>query len=422
MIIPLGHEEQLARRWPWVSVVIILLSFLGWAFLRTPMAEGELRVAQAQARARAFAQVHSYTNPGPCRALTDPKLMGGGGYDAHNSFLSDFPKPGVVSAGQADDQASADERAAAAEAELTRLCRAYDQELSESVKHQLGYVPGRSSWVSLITYQFVDDGFLHLIFGMWFLWLAGAVLEDGWGRLVYPAFYVSGGICAAIFYKLAEPQTPVPLLGASGGVAAAVGAFLVRHPKAESRMLIWIRYRPRFISAPAYVMVGLWLGIELIGAMFFSLVESNAGSWAQFVGFGFGMLFAAGMRWTGAEKRLDDAIERRVLEPEELTAARVAAQNAAHTAPPSVSVQLPIPAPRRSAEPRPPAPSATGQPARQPLAYPAAQLPERPAAQPTAWPTAPSAPPPPARRAGPAGPAGELPPSLRDLPNPIKKS
>src|SRR5690606_24488051 len=174
------------------------------------------------------------------------------------------------------------------------------------------------------------------------------VVEDGWGRVVYPLFYISGGICAAIFYKLAEPQTPVPLLGASGGVAAAVGAFLVRHPKAESRMLIWIRYRPRVISAPAYVMVGLWLGIELIGAMFFSLVESNAGSWAQFVGFGFGMLFAAGMRWTGVEKRLDDKIARRVLEPEEL--AQGIATSTTPAAPLRVSAQLPIPVPTQGAQ------------------------------------------------------------------------
>ncbi len=317
MIIPLGHADQFARRWPWVSLGIILLSFFGWALLRTPMEAGELRVAVAQNSAVSFARAHPQTQVGACRALSDAKVTAGEVFVAPGVSLP-VDLAGVRGLGQGPNSAlagDAADQAAADQATLARLCAAYEQQRGDSPKHRLGYVPGRSSWLTLISYQFVDDSFLHLVFGMWFLWLAGAVLEDGWGRVVYPLFYISGGICAAIFYKVAEPQSGVPLLGASGGVAAAVGAFLVRHPKAESRMLIWFRLRPRVITAPAFVMVGLWLGVELIGAMFYSLVESNAGAWAQFIGFGFGMLFAAGMRWTGAEKRLDAAIEQRAVEP-----------------------------------------------------------------------------------------------------------
>src|SRR5260370_17072254 len=74
---------------------------------------------------------------------------------------------------------------------------------------------------------------------MWFLWLAGAILEDTWGRVMYPIFYFVSGAMALQFYAWASPGSIVPTLGASGAVAALMGAFLVRYPKTKIEML-WL--------------------------------------------------------------------------------------------------------------------------------------------------------------------------------------
>src|SRR5215470_1659839 len=99
---------------------------------------------------------------------------------------------------------------------------------------------------------------LHLIGNMWFLWLAGFVLEDAWGRVVYSIFYLIAGALALQFYAWTNPESFRPLIGASGAVAGLMGAFLVRFPTMKIEMawalLPGIRYR---FKAAAYWLLPL---------------------------------------------------------------------------------------------------------------------------------------------------------------------
>ena len=65
---------------------------------------------------------------------------------------------------------------------------------------------------------------------MWFLWLAGTVLEDAWGRVMYSIFYVVAGAVALLAQGVAMHGAPGGVLGASGAIAGLMGAFLVRVP------------------------------------------------------------------------------------------------------------------------------------------------------------------------------------------------
>ena len=81
------------------------------------------------------------------------------------------------------------------------------------------------------TANFLHGGWIHLIGNMWFLWLAGFILEDTWGRVIYSIFYLVAGAAALRFYAWCSQGSFIPLVGASGAVAALMGAFLIRFPK-----------------------------------------------------------------------------------------------------------------------------------------------------------------------------------------------
>ena len=105
-----------------------------------------------------------------------------------------------------------------------------------SVIEQYAFVPAKPRPISYVTANFLHGGWLHLIGNMWFLWLAGFVLEDVWGRWVYSVFYLIAGAAALQFWAWSNPGSITPTLGASGAVAALMGAFLVRFPKMKIEM------------------------------------------------------------------------------------------------------------------------------------------------------------------------------------------
>ena len=78
---------------------------------------------------------------------------------------------------------------------------------------------------------------------MWFLWLAGAILEDTWGRVIYPIIYLVAGAAALQFHAWLNPGSLAPTLGASGAVAALMGAFLVRFPKTKIEVALVLGLR-----------------------------------------------------------------------------------------------------------------------------------------------------------------------------------
>jgi membrane associated rhomboid family serine protease len=207
--------------------------------------------------------------------------------------------------------------------EMDSLTAQYVKLSSSSIAEQYAFVPAHPNALSYLTANFLHGGWMHLIGNMWFLWLAGFVLEDVWGRWLYTAFYLIAGAAALQFHAWLNPGSITPTLGASGAVAALMGAFLVRFPKMKIEMawIWWISivrllrtgnpFRMTRFSASAYWLLPLWLGVEVLyGALFGS--TSGVAHWAHVGGFVFGALAAVAIKYSGIEHKANKSIEEQI--------------------------------------------------------------------------------------------------------------
>jgi membrane associated rhomboid family serine protease len=129
-----------------------------------------------------------------------------------------------------------------------------------------GYVTDSGFDYKLVTCAFVHAGWLHLIGNMLFLWLAGSAIEDRWGHHWFLVFYlVSAAVSAFAFGELHDGD-PTILVGASGAIAALMGAFLVHFAKANIMFWYWIYTRSGTFMWPAYFALPAWLADQLITA------------------------------------------------------------------------------------------------------------------------------------------------------------
>ena len=141
---------------------------------------------------------------------------------------------------------------------------------------------------------------------MWFLWLAGTLLEDRWGRIAYPIFYLAAGLAATFVHALANPNSMTSAIGASGAVAGLMGAFVVRFPKVKMKFLWWFAFRFRTVFMPAWVFLPFWALREVFSGM---LGESNVAHWAHVGGFAAGAVGALALGWVGIEKHVSAKVD-----------------------------------------------------------------------------------------------------------------
>jgi membrane associated rhomboid family serine protease len=154
----------------------------------------------------------------------------------------------------------------------------------------LGVNQRQSRYLGLVTSQFLHGGWLHLLGNMLFLWVFGNNIEDRLGRFRFLPFYLLCGALAAGAQALADPDSDVPLIGASGAIAGILGAYLVLFPRAG----IWTIVLP-FFFLPFKIPAWVWLAIYM--ALQFLLLGSSDPSgqggvayWAHIGGFVVGML------------------------------------------------------------------------------------------------------------------------------------
>ncbi len=114
-------------------------------------------------------------------------------------------------------------------------------------------------WPATIwTSMFLHGGFMHLIGNMWFLWLFGDNVEDALGRGRYLVFYFVVGTVGALAQIFTLPQSTAPMIGASGAVAGALGAYVMLYPHARVETLIMIPFLWPVVQVRAWVFLGLW--------------------------------------------------------------------------------------------------------------------------------------------------------------------
>jgi membrane associated rhomboid family serine protease len=124
-----------------------------------------------------------------------------------------------------------------------------------------------NEWYTPVTSMFLHGGWLHLIGNMWFLWLFGNNVEDSMGHYRYLAFYVLSGVAAAAAQTFVNPSSVIPMVGASGAISGVMGAYIVLYPRVRVHMLIVLGIFITRIAVPAFLMLGYWFLLQLLGGL-----------------------------------------------------------------------------------------------------------------------------------------------------------
>jgi membrane associated rhomboid family serine protease len=124
---------------------------------------------------------------------------------------------------------------------------------------------------------------------MWFLWVFGNNVEDSMGRVRYLVFYLLCGLAAAGSQTLMDPSSAVPMVGASGAISGVMGAYIVLYPRVRVHMLVFLGIFITRIVVPAYLMLGYWFLLQIIGGGLAS-GEGGVAFWAHAGGFVTGAL------------------------------------------------------------------------------------------------------------------------------------
>jgi membrane associated rhomboid family serine protease len=95
-------------------------------------------------------------------------------------------------------------------------------------------------WITILSAMFMHASWSHIVGNMVFLWAFGPEIEDSMGRARYILFYLAGGFVATLAQIAADPHSTVPNLGASGAIAAVMGAFIVTYPRDRIRVLLFL--------------------------------------------------------------------------------------------------------------------------------------------------------------------------------------
>jgi membrane associated rhomboid family serine protease len=156
--------------------------------------------------------------------------------------------------------------------------------------------------LTLITSQFLHGGWLHLLGNMLFLWIFGNNVEDRLGRIRFLVFYLVGGTVAGLTQVAINPESTIPTIGASGAVAATLGAYLVLFPRARITSLVFLGFFYQLIDVPAVVVLVFWFLLQLIDGIASLGVTDASGGVAFFAhigGFVFGALVGLVIRAAG---------------------------------------------------------------------------------------------------------------------------
>ena len=298
LIIPISHEHQRVKRYPWVTFSIMGICILSyfWVAFQAPSeyADPMKNIQEAQ----------DYFIQHPHIDLSrEAKEIIFRGFDRET-------REGLI---EMYRNSRRPPRTSVVRMKQQREFEALLEKTSEIVSGPIddlyrrwGLVPTSPTAVSFITHMFMHGGFMHLLGNMFLLYLTGPYLEDVWGRWIYSGFYLISGLLAAETFILHQPELDLPLIGASGAVAGLMGAFLVRYWKTRIRFFYYVMF---FIHgtfmAPAWLMLPLWLVSQFFMASLTSssMAQGGVAYWAHIGGFTFGAMIAWGIKGWDIEER-----------------------------------------------------------------------------------------------------------------------
>jgi membrane associated rhomboid family serine protease len=177
------------------------------------------------------------------------------------------------------------------------------------------------NWWPLLTNTFMHGSWLHLGLNMWFLWIFGPAMEARFGRIGFLLLYIPGALVASAVHFVTHLDSSAPALGASGAIAAVLGAYAMIYPRERVITFILLGFIPLFVPVPAILFAAIWFFLQILQGSTELLSFSGHGSdvawWAHIGGFVFGAFagFAAQRLyvpkarttiWTGRGRRVPD--------------------------------------------------------------------------------------------------------------------
>jgi membrane associated rhomboid family serine protease len=317
MLLPIGHEKMSARRLPVITLALIALNVVVFISTNDTIQQQSAKLGEVKTHLLLLAASHpDLTMPDDAQQLVTK-------FRDQNQKLWLHMQDGnreVVDGWDARIRMQPDEDGM--QQEMDSLTSQYSQLAASALTEQYAFIPAQTKPITYVTANFLHGGWLHLIGNMWFLWLAGFVLEDAWGRPIYALVYFISGAAALQFHSWMNPDSMVATLGASGAVAALMGAFLVRFPTLKIKMAWLLSFRILRFNAAAYWLLPLWLGSEVFSGALFGQ-HGGIAHWAHVGGFVFGACIALLLKVSGLEHKLNEAVESKIslgADPELLSA------------------------------------------------------------------------------------------------------
>ncbi len=309
MLLPWGHENGPLERRPWVTLALISVCIA--TLVSTQFDPAVQQYGGKIGEAYAYWSAHPYLEPGDLLA----GHYGDEGAEARAEFQAAI----------ASGEVPIPEDAVAREQEqLDRLTAEASSAMEQHVWVRYGLVPSAPRIEGLFGHLFLHAGWAHLIGNLLFLLLTGPFLENRWGRGTYLLFYLGAGVAAAGLFAWRDPFGTSPLIGASGAIAGAMGAFLVVFATVRIKFAYWLGLFWGTFAVPAWLLMPLWFAHEFASARLMDLHGASDGVayWAHVGGFAFGAVVAALFRVTGLDARL--AGEERAPRVERATASDAA--------------------------------------------------------------------------------------------------
>ncbi|MEK6590889.1 MAG: rhomboid family intramembrane serine protease [Nitrospinota bacterium] len=137
---------------------------------------------------------------------------------------------------------------------------------------------------TVYTSMFMHGGFMHIIGNMLYLWIFGNNIEDSMGHLRFIFFYIICGTAASLAHIFTNPNSKIPMVGASGAISGILGAYILLFPHARILTLVMMGFFVRIIKVPAVIVLGFWIVFQLLNSAIAAGSEGGGVAWLAHIG------------------------------------------------------------------------------------------------------------------------------------------
>ena len=186
---------------------------------------------------------------------------------------------------------------------LTSVVFLYELQLDRAEMYgfarAFGVIPADIAWFQPFTSAFLHDGWIHFAGNMLYLWIFGDNVEDALGHAGFAVFYLATAAISAWGHAMLNPTSLAPLIGASGAIAAILGAYFVLYPRSQVLTAVFLILYLDVIEVPAVIFLGVWMVIQLaagLASMGAGAADGGMAIAAHLTGFGVGLVAGVFLR------------------------------------------------------------------------------------------------------------------------------